>query len=63
MRPSRFSISHGTMFWNSGASKITLNCEMGCGPRGSSLKAPGSTANLRMIVSRSRSAVGLVAAS
>src|SRR5690348_1087088 len=28
-------------------SKMTLNCEIGCGPRGSSLKAPGSTLNPR----------------
>jgi hypothetical protein len=40
---------------------MTLNCEIGCGPIGWSLKAPGSTANLPMIVSRSRSASGLVA--
>jgi hypothetical protein len=40
-----------------------LNCEIGCGPRGSSLKAPGSTLNLPMIFSRSFSAAGRVLAS
>jgi hypothetical protein len=38
-----------------------LNCEIGCGPRGSSLNAPGSTLNLLTIASRSRSAVGRLA--
>ena len=54
--------SHGTMFWNSGVSKITLNCEIGWGPRGSSLKAPPSTLNLPTSVSRSLAASGLVSA-
>ena len=58
--PSWFSISHGTMFWNSGVSKIATNCEIGCGPRGSSLRPPISTANLAPIVSRSAAAFTLV---
>ena len=48
------------MFWNSGASKMATNCEIGCGPRGSSLRPPTLTANFAAIVSRSRSATDLV---
>jgi hypothetical protein len=61
--PSRFSISQGTIFWNSSVSKMMLNCEIGCGPIGSSQNAPGLTANRLMIASRRRSAVGRVARS
>jgi hypothetical protein len=37
-----FSISQGTTLWNFSALKMTANCGIGCGPRGSSHKARGS---------------------